>query len=414
VVIVGAGHGGFTVAETLRHLGHPGPICLLDAQPGWPYQRPPLSKDYLHRDRRDVPLEFRAGDFYRSNDIDYRAEDPCVAIDRERAMVVTAGGRRLPYDHLVLATGARPLALPVPGHDLPGVCRLHHRDEADELVAHLAGAERAVIVGGGFIGLEVAAAAQSRGVRVTVVEAGSRLMARSVSPVVSEYILDQHRRAGVEIRLGDAVTALLAGAGGRVRGVALVDGTVLAADVVVLGVGVRPRTELAADAGLVVDDGIVVDEYLHTSDCAISAVGDCAAFPTAGGSRVRLESVQNATDHARCVAARLTGDARPYRDVPWFWSHQGADRVQIAGLLAGAHANRVHGDVPGRAFSVLHFDHEGRLVCGESVNRPGDHVALRTLLAHREEIGSTLRDDPDISLKALAKSLRDTQRRLAS
>jgi 3-phenylpropionate/trans-cinnamate dioxygenase ferredoxin reductase subunit len=414
VVIVGAGHGGFTVADTLRQLGHTAPITLLDAHPGWPYQRPPLSKSYLNLAQHAAPVDFRTADFYRANNIDYRAADPCVSIDRAGASVLTAGGHRVSYGHLVLATGAEPHRLPIPGHDLAGVCRLHTRTEADHLLANLSGARHAVIIGGGFIGLEVATAARSLGMDVTVVEAAPRLMQRSVSAPVSHHVLEYHRSTGVTVLLGSAVTALH-GEAGRVRAVELGDGRVIRADVAIIGVGVRPKTELAIGAGLAVDGGIVVDEFLQTSDPAISAVGDCAAFPHPDhGGRVRLESVQNATDQARCVAARLAGDARPYRDPPWFWSHQGAMKVQIVGLRIGAHHQKIHGDVHRGRFSILHFDEPGRLLCGESINSPADHVALRTLIVHRDQIGPILRDRDDISLKQLAKSLRDGQRRLAS
>ena len=412
VVIVGAGHGGFTVADTLRQLGYTAPITLIDAQDGWPYQRPPLSKTYLGSDQRAPQIEFRANDFYGANGIDYQPGARCVSIDPATASIRSAAGRTLRYRHLVLATGAQPRTLPVPGADLEGVCPLHTRADAGRLVAGLSGSSRVVIVGGGFIGLEVASAAQARGLEVTVVEAASRLMQRSVSAPVSQYFLKLHRDRGVTVLLDSKVTGIR-GAGGRVVGVELSCGRIIPADVVIVGVGVRPRTELALEAGLAVDDGIVVDEYLKTSEPDISAVGDCAAFPNSlSGIRTRLESVQNATDQARCVAARLTGDTQPYRDTPWFWSHQGGAKLQIAGLAEGAVEQLIRGDPEQGQFSVLHLDAARTLVCGESVNSSADHVALRTLVSHGTDVGTALHEEPDLPLKGLAKTVRDKHRQL--
>lgn len=413
VVIVGAGHGGFTVADTLRQLGSTAPITLIDAAESWPYQRPPLSKTYLGGHQSRTQVEFRPADFYGANSIDYRAADQCVSIDPEAAQVRTAAGRIVHYAHLVLATGAQPQQLAVPGADLGGVCRLHTRSDADHVIAGLAGARHAVVIGGGFIGLEVASAARARGIDVTVVEASPRLMQRSVSALVSQYFLEMHREAGTTVILGSSVTAIKGT--GHVSGVELSSGTAISADVVVVGVGVRPCTDLAEHAGLAVDNGVVVDDHLLTSHQDISAVGDCAAFPNHLAQRIlRLESVQNATDQARCVAARLTGDAQPYRDTPWFWSHQADARLQIAGLASNAVEHVVHGNPGDGKFSVLHLDGTGALVCGESVNSPADHVALRTLVGQGERIGAALRDDPDLSLKSLAKSVRARHQQLTS
>lgn len=407
VVVVGAGHAGFHLAATLRQGGFGGGITLIDGQDRLPYQRPPLSKTYLAGRAAGAALPFRPEDFYREEKIRLVRGDPCVEVDRARRCVTTAGGARIGYRHLVLATGARPIALPLPGIGLEGVCQLRTWADADRARALLRAAGQVVVVGGGFIGLEAAAAGY--GAQVTVVEAAERLMSRAVSPLLSRYCLEVQRSRGVEVRLAAQVTALR-GAAGRVGSVELASGERLPADAVVVGVGVRPNVELAEAAGLRVADGIVVNECLETSDPRISAIGDCCAFPgAAGGRTVRLESVQNATDQARCVAARLLGDRAPYRDLPWFWSDQGDLKLQMAGVGDRASQEIVYGRVDAGRFSVLRF-RDGRLVCGESVNSVGDHVALRSLVAHGAEITPALVSEPGFDLRATARSFRARHR----
>ena len=382
VVIVGAGQGGLQVAASLREGGFDGAIVLVGDEPGLPYQRPPLSKGYLTGEVGADRLLLRREAFYVDRRIDLLAGERAVAIDRPGRRVRLASGGALAYDHLVLATGARDRPLPVPGAELDGVLRLRTRAEAELLRQRLAGGVRdAVVVGAGFIGLEFASVAAKLGARVHVIEMTRRPMARAVSPDVSAFFHAAHAGAGAGILFG-ATVARLVGADGRVAGVETGDGLRIPADLVVVGIGVVPNTELAAGAGLAVDDGIVVDEHLLTADPAISAVGDCAAYPSRfAAGRVRLESVQNAVDQARCVAARLAGrPPAPYAAVPWFWSDQGKLRLQIVGLTAGHDVAVVRGDVEGGAFSVFCF--RGRRLVGiESVNRPADHMAGRRLLA---------------------------------
>lgn len=380
VVIVGAGQAGSDTAAALRALGFAGPVTLVGDEGAVPYQRPPLSKAYLAGQLDAAELELRPEEFYDAHDIGRVRRDPVTRIDRDGRAVVLASGRTVPYDRLVLATGARPRLLPVPGAGLTGVQALRNLAEADALRRELAGARHLAVIGGGFIGLELAATASGLGVRTAVVEAGTRVMGRTVSPEVSARLAAEHEAHGVELFLGREVTALEGDRDGHVRVVELNDGRRIPADVVVVGIGVLPAVELAADAELEVGDGILVDARLRTSDRAVYAIGDCARFPsphTAG--RLRLESVQNASDQARHVAAELCGESAPYTAVPWFWTDQYDLRVQIAGLVR-AHDHRVTVGDPAGRFSVLCF-RDGLLVGAESVNRPADHMITRRLLA---------------------------------
>ncbi|ORT56536.1 FAD-dependent oxidoreductase [Streptomyces sp. CB03238] len=396
VVVVGGGQAACTVAAALREGGCRAPVTLVAGEGVLPYQRPPLSKDFLGGSGggfEDVVL--RARSYYDEQGIDVIAGDPAVAVDRAGRGVVLGSGRRLPYERLVLALGARPRTLDVPGAGLDGVVTLRTVADAREVRRRLEPCRRLVVVGAGFIGLEVAAAATKRGVPVMVVETQPRAMARVLSETSAAHLVGEHRAHGTEFRFGRGVTGFLGDLRGRVRGVALDDGVVLPADLVVVGVGVRPHTALAEDAGLVTDDGIVVDAYLRTSDPAISAVGDCARHPGDPAGRpvrlesVRLESVQNATDTARAVAADICGNPVPYRAVPRFWTTQHAVSVQIAGLTARHEETVVTGALAAGRFSVLCFG-GGRLLGVESVNRPADHMVARRLLA--ADAGLTARE----------------------
>jgi 3-phenylpropionate/trans-cinnamate dioxygenase ferredoxin reductase component len=383
VLIIGSGQAGTQVAVSLRDKGYPGRVVLVGDEPGIPYQRPPLSKAYLTEGWPNVKLALRPMSFYARYGIELVA-GRAVRLDRDRHQVRLGCGRELEYAHLVLATGTRNRQLTVPGARLEGILGLRTREDADRLRARLGTARDIVVIGGGFIGLEFAASVAKLGLTVTVVELATRVMARAVSPVVSGHYETMHQRHGNRVLRGVAVAGFHGSRRGEDRGhvgaVELTDGTTLPADLVVVGVGVLPNCELAAEAGLAVDNGIVVDEHLSTADPDISAIGDCAAHPNRhAGGRLRLESVQNALDHARCVAARLTGGAQPYTSLPWFWSDQFDARLQIAGIADGVDEAVVHGDPGSGAFSVLRFREE-RLVAVESVNRVPDHVAARRLL----------------------------------
>src|SRR3954471_3786477 len=317
VVIVGAGHAGVQLAISLRQAGFAEPIHLINDEPHLPYQRPPLSKAYLKGTGGPETLMFRPQKFYGDQTIDL-VYDRVVSVQREARKVLLASGKTLDYGHLVFATGARNRLLDIPNANLPAVRYLRILDDSEALRALLGDAKRVVVIGAGFIGLEFAATARIKGLEVDVLELGARVMARAVTVEISDYFQRQHADAGVRIHLGVQATSIEAD-GNMVTGVSLSDGRHIPTDLVVVGVGVLPNVELAAEAGLPVASGIVVDEYLLTSDPHVSAIGDCALFASQRfGGTLRLESVQNATDHARCVAARLTGAVKPYDGQPWF------------------------------------------------------------------------------------------------
>ena len=397
VIIAGAGHAGFQLAVSLRQNGFSGPIALVNDEAHLPYQRPPLSKAYLKGTGGPDTLMFRPEKFYCDQSVELIA-DRAAAIDRGARRISLASGASLDYGHLVLATGARNRLLDIPNANLDGVRYLRTLDDSEALRHWLASSQRAIVIGAGFIGLEFAATARAKGLEVDVVELGARVMARAVTAEISEFSQSRHAAAGVRIHFGVQVTSIESD-GGRVTGVSLSDGRHLLADLVVVGVGVLPNVELAAEAGLPVAAGIIVDEYLSTADPNISAVGDCALFvsPRFGGS-LRLESVQNATDHARCFAARLTGDAKPYDGLPWFWSDQGPDKLQMVGLTAGYDQVVVRGDREAGAFSAFCYK-SGRLLGIESVNRAGDHMFGRRLLAAHGSITPEQAADASFDLK---------------
>ena len=398
VVITGAGHAGFQVAASLRQHGFGERICLLNDEAHLPYQRPPLSKAYLKGEGRPDSLMFRPDKFYRDQTIDLIA-DRAVSIDRAARRLLLASGASLDYAHLVLATGARNRLLDIPNANLEAVRYLRTLDESEALRQRITAGQRVVVIGAGFIGLEFAATARAKGLEVDVIELGARVMARAVTAEISEFFQARHTAAGMRIHLGVQATSIESD-GANVTGVSLSDGRHLPADLVVVGVGVLPNIELAREAGLPVAAGIIVDEQLLTEDPDISAIGDCALFesPRFGGA-LRLESVQNATDHARCVAARLTGDAKTYDGQPWFWSDQGPDKLQIAGLTTGYDRVVVRGDREEGSFSAFCYK-AGKLVGVESINRAGDHVFGRKILGLNRSIEPEQAADLSFDLKA--------------
>ena len=398
VLIVGAGHAGFQLAASLRQHGFGGRIGLINDEAHLPYQRPPLSKAYLKGGGGADSLMFRPDKFYRDQNIELIA-DRAVSIDRGARRLLLTSGASLDYGHLVLATGARNRLLDIPNANLEDVRYLRTLDESEALRQRIASGQRVVVIGAGFIGLEFAATARAKGLEVDVVELGARVMARAVTAEISDFFQERHTAAGIRIHLGVQATSIESD-GTSVTGVSLSDGRHVPADLVVVGVGVLPNVELADEAGLPVAAGIIVDEQLLTSDPNISAVGDCALFASPRfGAELRLESVQNATDHARCVAARLTGDAKTYDGLPWFWSDQGDDKLQIAGLTTGYDRAVVRGDRGQRSFSAFCYK-SGQLIGVESINRASDHVFGRRILAMNRSIEPEQAADLSFDLKS--------------
>lgn len=382
IVIVGASQAGLQVAVTLRQRGHAGAIALIGTETHPPYQRPPLSKTFATGTAAAESLALRLPDFYRENAIELVTGEQVVGIDAGARAVTTASGRRIAYHGLALTVGAAPRRLDVPGADARGVLYLRDIDDALTMRELMPKATNVVVVGGGFIGLEAAALSAKAGKRVTVVEATGRLMSRAVGPTMSGFFLDAHRRRGVSFRFEAAVARIEGGEGG-VRAVHLADGTVLPAEIVVVGIGAVPRCELAAGAGLTRHaGGILVDRFAATSDPSIVAAGDCTILPHPMdcGHLVRLESVQNAIDQAKTAAATLLGLAEPYAAVPWFWSDQGELKLQIAGLTTASDEFEVTGSFESEQFSVSHY-RKGVLVGVECVNRPSDYMRARRALA---------------------------------
>lgn len=402
VVIVGAGHAGGSVATMLRQQGWRGPVILLGEEALAPYQRPPLSKAWLKGEATLDGLLLRKAEVYAQQRIDLRLDTRVAAIDRASSELVLVDGRRVRYDRLILATGTRPRGLPVPGADLPDVLSLRGVADAERLKRALGEARRLAVIGGGYIGLEVASAARSLGLEVTVVEREERLLARVASPEISAYHQALHEERGVTVALSADVAAI-EGRGGRVAAVVLADGGRIGADLVLVGIGAVADTALAADAGLVCRDGILVDPAGRTSDPSIHAIGDVTRRPLPLYDREgRLESVQNALEQARQAACDLCGKPPPPPEVPWFWSDQYESKLQIAGLPFGAVRRVVRGNPAEGRFAVFHLAADGVLVTVESVNLPGEFMMGRQWIGQRRALSPERIADLSLSIKEVA------------
>jgi 3-phenylpropionate/trans-cinnamate dioxygenase ferredoxin reductase component len=396
VVIVGAGQAGAQVAVSLRQLGFAGDITLLGDEPHLPYQRPPLSKGYLSGEMALERTWLRSETYYAKHRIDLRVGARAARVLRSAKAVVCEGDRRLEYDALVICTGTAARRLPLPGVDLPGVFYLRTLADSDAIKVAIRPGAKAVIIGGGYIGLEVAASLRKLGAAVTVVEALERVMNRVVAPPVSAFFAAQHAQRGVEVVIGAAVSALEGD--GRVARVVCADGRMFAADLVVIGIGAVPNDQLARNAGLEVANGIVVDDCGRTTDPAIFAAGDVTDHPNAlFGRRLRLESVHNAMEQAKAVARAIAGRPEPYADVPWFWSDQYDLKLQIAGVGDPDDELILRGDPASRAFSCLHL-RGGRLTAIYCVNRGGDFLAAKKLIAAGVVLGRHRAADFEVPL----------------
>ena len=377
-VIVGGGQAGGVAAASLREQRYSGPITLVAEEPWLPYQRPPLSKNYLAGQMSAQQVMLKASAFYAEKSIDVLTAVRVRSIDRSGCTVHLSDGRTLAYETLLLATGARPRQIDLPGATLPGVHYLRTLNDVDDIRTRMAAGKRMVVIGGGYIGLEVAAVARQAGLHVRVLEAAERILGRVTGEVISGFVAATHRARGVDIECGVRMNAFIGSA--QLEAVSCRDAE-YPADLAVVGIGVLPNTELAAEAGLETDNGIRVDEHCRTEDPRIYAAGDCTNHPNGLlGRRLRLESVQNAVDQARAAAANICGASKPYRELPWFWSNQYEFRLQMAGISQGYDRVLIRGDVGQPGFSVLYASGE-RVVAADTVNAAREHLALRKLIA---------------------------------
>ncbi|MBZ9865888.1 FAD-dependent oxidoreductase [Mesorhizobium sp. CA15] len=406
VVIVGAGHAGVQAAASLREEGYEGPVVLLGDEQDLPYHKPPLSKTFI-KDTEAKPQPLRGEAFYTGNNIDYRPGVRIDGIDARASRLNVAGGGTLAFDRLVLATGSRPRLLKLDGAGLAGVISLRSLADARLIRELSAQSEDVVIIGGGFIGLEIAATLRAAGRNVTVVEAVDRLLGRAVAPVIAAHVRQRLEAIGVRILTGTTI-ARLEGQGGLVSAAITSGGERLAAQMVIIGIGVVPNVELAEAAGLATGNGIRVDQHMQSSVPEILAIGDAASYRHwFTGGDVRLESVQNATDQARLAARTVLGHAEPFSAVPWFWSDIGDMKLQMVGLTQGGDHHVVLGDLAENKFSIYHYA-GNRLLGIESVNRPADHMLGRKMLgAGFSPTPQTVAGGPDALKAALAAFSQD-------
>lgn len=401
ILIVGGGHAGAQCAIMLRQRGYAGSVAIVGEEPEPPYERPPLSKDYLSGGRDFAQLMLRPLSFWREREVALLGGLRIVAVDPAGKSVTCSDGRRIGYGTLVWAAGGAARRLTCDGGDLAGVHTIRTRADVDQLIAELPGRRRAAIVGGGYIGLEAAATLRSLGLEVTVLEAQDRLLARVAGPAIADFFAREHRHRGVDVRFGVTVVGI-EGLDGRASGVRLANGDVVPADLVIVGVGIVPEVGPLAQAGARIGNGVEVDSACRTSLDGVFAIGDCAARPSrhADGRLVRLESVQNANDMANAAAQAITGGTLPEEAVPWFWSNQFDLRLQTVGFSAGFDAEIVRGDPAARSFSVVYLK-AGRVAALDCVNVPRDYVQGRALVDAGARIDPALLADAGRTLKEI-------------
>jgi len=402
VLVIGSGHGGVSAASTLRQLGYEGTIAILSADRDEPYERPPLSKDFLTGDKDAHSIHLRGPAFWDEKQIQLILGETVASIDAPLHRVTTASGKTFGYGKLVWAAGGEPRRLSCEGAELAGLHTIRSRADVEALLTELGGASRIVVIGGGYIGLEAAASLTKLGKHVTVVEALDRLLARVAGPGISDFFLGQHREHGVDVRLGAAVSCI-EGVDGRVSAVRLADGISLAADIVIVGIGIQPHVRPLAAAGADVSNGVAVDGHCRTTLPDIYAVGDCALHRNAFAPDhpVRLESVQNAADQGTVAAHHICGTPAAYAATPWFWSNQYDIKLQTVGLNSGYDQALVRGDPSSGRFSVIYL-RAGQIVALDCVNMVKDYVQGRALVECRAMIEPSLLTDPETPLKALA------------
>jgi 3-phenylpropionate/trans-cinnamate dioxygenase ferredoxin reductase component len=397
ILIIGGGQAGAQATDTLRREGFGGRIVLIGDEPELPYQRPPLSKKYLAGELTEDRLLFRHRTFYDEHRIELKLGFAAIRIDPTARRVVLTGGEEMSYDRLLLCVGAKSRQLTCPGAELSGVHYLRTIADVTAIRAGLKSGARAVVIGGGYVGLETAATARILGCTVTVLEMADRVMNRVVAPCVSEYFAQEHCTHGVKIVCNTRVVRL-EGAG-RVERVVCADGSIYQADLLVVGVGAEANTDLADAAGLECDNGVVVDQYCRTSDAAIFAAGDCTNHPSLRfGMRVRLESVDNAFEQAKTAALNILERATVHDRVPWFWSDQFDNKLLIVGLSQGFDRQVLRGDPARRSFSVCYLK-GGELLAVEAINHSKDYMAARKLIPERARPDPYKLADPQVALK---------------
>lgn len=400
IVIVGGGHAAGQAAASLRQENYEGEVLVIGDEPHIPYQRPPLSKQYLSGEYGLDRVHLRPARFYESKAIDIRSGVRVDSIDADRRRVACNDGTEIGYDKLLLATGARPRKLATTGGDLPGIHYLRTIADVDAIKKDFRPGRRIAIVGGGYIGLEVAAVAIKAGLAVTVLEMEDRILKRVTTPTMSAFYDAIHTEQGVEVRTGMRAESF-AGSD-RLTGVVCAGGEIVPADLAVVGIGIQPNVELAAATGLDCNNGIVVDEFTRTSDPNIFAAGDCTNHPNPVlGRRLRLESVPNAMEQSRVAAANLADNPRTYANVPWFWSDQYDLKLQMVGFSTEAERQVVRGDAGTRQFAVFHFDGE-TLIAADAVNSPREFMVARQLVGRRVDAGQLA--DPTVDLKAVLQT----------
>ena len=400
VLIVGAGHGGAQAAIALRQGKFEGTVAVIGDEPELPYERPPLSKEYLAGDKSFDRILIRQPAFWEERQVTMLPNRRVVAVDPAAHRVTTADGAEIAYGKLIWATGGHARRLSCQGHDLTGVHTVRTRADADRMIAELPEVTEAVVIGGGFIGLEAAAVLAKFGKKVTLLEALDRVMARVAGPDLSSFYENEHRAHGVDVRLGVAVTAIEGD--GKVTGVRLADGTIVPADLVVVGIGIIPAVEPLIAAGAEGGNGVRVDAQCRTSLPDIFAVGDCALHANrfADGAAVRLESVQNATDQATVAAKTILGEDVAYEATPWFWSNQYDLKLQTMGLSIGYDQAVVRGDPATRSFSVIHLK-QGKVIALDCVNATKDYVQGRKLVEAGAAIDPARLADTTVPLKEM-------------
>lgn len=401
VVIIGGGHAGAQAALMLRHNGFDGSVAIVSAEPEAPYERPPLSKEYLAGIKPFERLYLQPQSGWIEKRVELILETSAVEIESEKHLVTCADGQRFAFGKLVWAAGGTPRRLPCAGSDLASVHNVRDRADVDRLIQELPNVDRVAVIGGGYIGLEAAAVLSKLGKQIILMEALDRVLGRVAGEPLSRFYEAEHREQGVDVRLSSGIESIL-NERGRARGIRLTDGSEVSAEMIIVGIGITPNCEALRNAGAETENGVRVSEYCQTSLDDIYAVGDCAEHQNiyAGGEFVRIESVQNANDQATTAAKHICGVLEPYRSVPWFWSNQYDLKLQTVGLSLGYDDLLIRGDPGRRSFSVIYLK-SGRVIALDCVNAVRDYVQGRILVTSAREFDRSLLADPDTPLKSL-------------